>query len=94
MSTSQGYEFRSKPLGELYSKWRGAGREESRAEGRQQMAAEAIIKVLRGRGLAPSTVEEELILRTTDLTLLDFWLDHAFQVASAAELLQARPPVE
>lgn len=100
MTMVQGQEIWSEPLKKLLQRKQEEGLEKGRVEGleqgleqgRQEKAAEAVIKVLRGRGLEPSEAEREAILATKDLATLDFWLDHAFHVASAAELLQSQPP--
>lgn len=82
MSTFQGYEYHS----EFARKYWSQGRE----EGRVAATAEAVIKVLLGRGLEVSEAEEKAILKTTDLARLENWLVRALHVAAAKELLEDR----
>lgn len=80
MSTFQGYEYQSEFARRYWT--------EGREEGRVAATAEAVLKVLSGRGLAVSKEDEEAILRTTDIARLDRWLLQALRVGSAQELLR------
>jgi hypothetical protein len=58
-----------------------------KAEGEAKGKAEALLLVLRRRGLAITNDQQHHVIACTDLATLDRWLDRAFSVASADELL-------
>jgi hypothetical protein len=49
--------------------------------------AEALLLILRRRGLAMTDDQQRRIVTCTDLATVDHWLDRAFSVASVDELL-------
>jgi len=76
---------------------RGAGEAEGRAEGRAEGGAEgkaeAVLLVLRARGIAVSRADEQAIRRMRDLPTLDRWLAVAATCKAVTDVLgtQARP---
>ena len=64
-------------------KYFSEGRDEGKIEGK----AEALFKILARRGIAVSDEQRARILVCRDLPTLDRWLDLAFSVASAQEML-------
>ncbi len=72
------------------------GKAEGRAEGKANGLAEAVLRIMRHRGLVITPEQREQILACTDIATLDRWLDRAFSVASADELVprSMESPVE
>ncbi|MBI2892814.1 MAG: Uma2 family endonuclease [Deltaproteobacteria bacterium] len=62
------------------------GRAEGEARGRARGKAEAVVAILRGRGLAVSGGGERQILDTADETILDRWVEAATRCRSVTEL--------
>ncbi len=60
-----------------------------RAEGRAEGLAEAVLRVLRVRGLAVSEEQRRRALGCTDLEVIGRWLDRAEPVASADDVFAA-----
>ena len=60
-----------------------------RAEGRAEGLAEAVLSVLRVRGLALSDDQRRRALGCTDLEVLARWLDRAVTVARAEDVFAA-----
>ena len=58
-----------------------------KAEGEAKGKAEALLMLLRRRGLAMTSDQQHRIITCTDLATLDRWLDRAVSVASVDELL-------
>jgi hypothetical protein len=77
------YVFRSKFATEYLDK----GRAEGEAKGRAEGEAEAVLRVLRARGLQVTADQEARIRACSDLPTLESWLDRAVTVTSADELL-------
>jgi hypothetical protein len=63
------------------------GRKEGHAEGRAQGEADAVLRVLRARGLQVTAEQEARIRACTELPTLEAWLDRAVAVSSVDELL-------
>ncbi len=93
----QGYEYQSDfakkyvAQGEAKGRAEGEakGRAEGEAKGRAEGLAEALLRVLRARGIAVSDAEERRILSCQDKETLDRWLAGSVSCESAAELLGA-----
>ncbi|HLM47406.1 MAG TPA: hypothetical protein VK458_26300 [Myxococcaceae bacterium] len=69
---------------------RQEGREEGRQEGRQEdrrWLAEAVLRLLTGRGLHVDEVSRQLILSCSDVATLDLWFDRAIHATSLSEVL-------
>jgi hypothetical protein len=71
---------------------RTEGRTEGRIEGRTETQANAVLTVLRVRGIAVPVAARKRILAETDLQRLALWLERAAIAASLSEVLDARPP--
>jgi hypothetical protein len=65
---------------------RAEGRAEGRVEGQAVERAEAVLRVLRVRGLAVSDEQRQRALGCTDLEVLARWLDRAVTAASAEDV--------
>jgi hypothetical protein len=63
------------------------GETEGEAKGEAKGKADALLMILRRRGLAVTEEEQQQIATCTDLATLDRWLDRAFSVTSVSELL-------
>ena len=63
------------------------GRAEARAEGRTETQAEAVLTVLRVRGIAVSDAVRQRILAEKDLELLKRWLEKAAVASSVTEVI-------
>lgn len=63
------------------------GKAEGKVEGEAKGKAEAVLMLLRRRGLAMTSEQQHRILTCTDLAVLDRWLDRAFPVASVDDIL-------
>jgi hypothetical protein len=74
------YVFQS----DFAKKHQGLGRAEGRVEGRVEGHAEAILTILRARGLELSPAERELLLACKDLLQLEEWTRRALTAPSAA----------
>ena len=91
----KGYEYQSdfakkyiaQGLAEGLAKGRNEGLTEGLAKGRAGEAAQALLTVLRVRGLAVSDAVRERILAQTDPERLERWLEKAVVAASAAAAL-------
>jgi hypothetical protein len=64
----------------------GAGLLEGEARGKAEGKAEALLAVLRARGVALSQGERERILACEDTKKLDVWIERAVVATRAAEL--------
>ena len=62
------------------------GREEGRQEDRRWLA-EAVLRLLTGRGLHVDEVSRQLILSCSDVATLDLWFDRAIHATSLSEVL-------
>ncbi len=80
------YEYQSEFARKYYGEGLMTGRAEGRAEGEARGKAEAVVAVLRARGLEVSAEAEARLLACRDLALLDRWLRQAATAASADEL--------
>jgi len=58
-----------------------------KAKGEAKGKAEALLMILKQRGMAITNDQHRLIMACTDLAALDRWLDRALSVASVEELL-------
>ncbi|WP_309893592.1 hypothetical protein [Archangium sp.] len=74
------------------------GREEGRQEGQEAVRqedwrwhAEAVLRILTGRGLHVDDASRQLILSCSDVATLDLWFDRAIHATSLSEVL-APPP--
>ena len=56
------------------------------AEGAAKGKAEAVLKLLDARRLAPSKEQRQQVASCTDATQLDRWFDRAITAATAAEV--------
>ncbi len=77
--TSGNYEYQSDFARKYFSKGRDEGKAESKAED--------LLKILARRGIAVADEQRARILACRDLPTLDRWLDLAFCVASAQEMI-------
>jgi Uma2 family endonuclease len=64
----------------------------TRAEGKAEGKAEAVLRVLSSRGIRVSAAAARRISSTADDRVLDAWLDAASTVGHVAELLATKPP--
>jgi hypothetical protein len=69
------------------AKGEAKGKAEGKAEGEAKGKAEALLLILRRRGLAMTDDQQHRIVTCTDLATVDRWLDRAFTAASVDELL-------
>jgi hypothetical protein len=79
----KGYEYQS----DFAKRYVAQGRAEGRAEGRTEEAAQAVLTVLRARGLAVSDAARERILSQKDPERLERWLEKAVVAPSVAAAL-------
>jgi hypothetical protein len=56
------------------------------AEGKAKGKAEAVLKLLDARRLAPSTEKRQQVTSCTDTAQLDLWFDRAITAGTAAEV--------
>jgi hypothetical protein len=63
------------------------GQAKGEAEGEAKGKAEALMMILKRRGMAMTDEQQRRIVTCTDLATIDRWLDGAFSVASVDELL-------
>ena len=82
-------EAKGRAQGEAKGRAQGEakGRAQGEAKGRAQGEAEAVLRVLRARGLQVTAEHEAHIRACTDLPTLEAWLDRTVAVTSVAELL-------
>ena len=69
---------------------RAKGRIEGRAEGRIEGRADAVLTVLRGRGIAVSDAARKRILAQKDLRRLERWLEKASIATSIGDVIDDR----
>jgi hypothetical protein len=69
---------------------RAEGRAEGRPEGRTEMRADAVLTVLRIRGIAVPETARKRILAQKDLKRLERWLEKAAIATSIGEVLDDR----
>ncbi|WP_437735624.1 hypothetical protein [Sorangium sp. So ce1335] len=79
---------RKKGRAEGEAKGRAEGRAEGEANGRQ----DALLTLLRARGLSPSQDDEARIRACADTAKLDRWIARAATATTVREALGARPP--
>ena len=65
-----------------------AGEAKGRADGELAATAKAILSILKARGLEPSDTVQERVRSSTELDLLQRWLQRAATASSADELLE------
>ena len=58
------------------------------AEGKAEGKAEAVLRLLRARGLAPSQEQRQRVTSSTDPAQLDLWFDRAVTASTAAEVFE------
>jgi hypothetical protein len=63
------------------------GKAKGEAEGEAKGKADALLMILRRRGLAITDEQQHQIVTCTDLATLDRWLERAFSITSGSELL-------
>jgi hypothetical protein len=63
------------------------GQAKGEAKGEAKGKADALLMILRRRGLTITDEQQQQIVACTDLAILDRWLERAFSVASGNELL-------
>ena len=56
------------------------------AEGEAKGKAEAVLKLLDARGLAPTSEQRRQVASSTDTAQLDLWFDRAITASTAAEV--------
>ena len=56
------------------------------AEGEARGKAEAVLKLLNARGLAPTDEQRRQVTSSTDPVQLDLWFDRAITASTAAEV--------
>ena len=69
-----------------HSEGKAEGKAEGRAEGRAEGKAEDVLSILRARGLAVSTADEQRIAGCRDVAQLDEWISRAVRAESVEEL--------
>jgi hypothetical protein len=79
----KGYEYQS----DFAKKYYGQGRDEGRLEGRAQEAAQAVLTVLRVRGIAVPEGTRERILAEKDPARLERWHEKAIVALALADIL-------
>ncbi|WP_437935326.1 hypothetical protein [Sorangium sp. So ce341] len=82
-----GYEFQSEFARSYVAKGVEKGREEGVREGTLKTKAQAVLVVLKARGLEVPAEVRERVLVSTDVAELDRWLRRAAVVSDARELL-------
>jgi predicted nucleotidyltransferase/HEPN domain-containing protein len=88
LSEQRAREERSQGLREGRQEGEAKGRREGRQEGRREGQAEAILVVLKTRGVAVPPEIEQRIAACTDPALLSGWLERAVTAESAAEVVE------
>ncbi|MGK4008011.1 hypothetical protein WMF31_35670 [Sorangium sp. So ce1036] len=83
---------RKKGRAEGEAKGRAEGRAEGEAKGRAEGRQQALMTLLRARGLSPSRDDEARIRACTDPAKLDRWIARAATATSVREALGTRPP--
>jgi len=66
------------------------GEEKGLAKGAVKSKIEALIKVIKARGLELTPAQLHLVTTCTDLAQLDTWFDHALDAKTADEIFDAR----
>jgi hypothetical protein len=79
----KGYEYQS----DFAKKYYGQGRDEGRLEGRAQEAAQAVLTVLRVRGIGVPESTRERILAEKDPARLERWHEKAIVALALADVL-------
>jgi hypothetical protein len=74
----------------VFKQGRVEGRAEGRAEGEARGKADAVLVVLKGRGIPVSGDARGRILACTDTAQLDVWLERALAAASVADVFDSR----
>jgi hypothetical protein len=69
------------------------GRAEGLAEGKAKGKQDALLTLLRARGLPLTRADEVRVRACTDTAKLDRWIERAATAASVREVLGAKPPV-
>jgi hypothetical protein len=88
LSAAAKEKFRMQPeTRRLYSDSYYEGMEAGEAKGEARGRIQAVLKILTKRGLAVSDEQRRRIAACADLAVLDGWIDRAFSVTSADELL-------
>jgi predicted transposase YdaD len=59
---------------------------EGEARGEARGKAEAVLKLLEARGLAPTHEQRQQVTSSTDAAQLDLWFDRAITASTAAEV--------
>jgi hypothetical protein len=67
---------------------REEGKAEGMAEGEALARADAILRVLKSRGLRPTRGQRELIEACRDLTVLDTWFDRSLTATTVSEIFE------
>ena len=67
---------------------RNEGRAEGRNEGRAEGEARTLLKLLRLRGFAVDDATAERVLGTTDVSMLDRWVERSISASSLEEVLE------
>ena len=68
---------------------RNEGRAEGRNEGRAEGEARTLLKLLRLRGFAVDDATAERVLATTDVSVLDRWVERSLSARSLQEVLES-----
>jgi predicted transposase YdaD len=88
----KGYEYQSdfakKYVAQGRDEGRTEGRDEGRTEGRVEGEAQALLTVLRGRGIAVPDSERARILAEKDSARLLRWIEKALVTTSLMEVLE------
>ena len=69
-------------------KYYGQGKAEGEAKGKAEGKAEDLLKIFARRGLELSDAQRALILATTELALLDRWIDRVLEVTAARDVFE------
>ncbi|MBK8942214.1 MAG: hypothetical protein IPM79_32570 [Polyangiaceae bacterium] len=81
-------EGRNEGRAEGRNEGRNEGRAEGRAEGEVRGEARTLLKLLRLRGFAVDDATAERVLGTTDVSVLDRWVERSLSARSLQEVLE------
>jgi hypothetical protein len=81
------YQYQSDFAKKYYAEGKAEGKAERKAEGKAEGKAEDVLRVLAARRIAVTDEQKQRILRCTDPTVLERWLERAATLDSAADVL-------
>lgn len=83
--------FIARFMAEGFDKGLTAGRAKGHTEGRAQEARKILLCLIQARGLGLSDLTRETVGSTTDIQVLEFWLERAATAVSADQIFAGSP---